>query len=88
MKKIIIVGCLLAITNANAWHTADSMYCSEPYKPYSITTQLELDSYQRDVSDYKQCIETYIEEQNEAAEDHVKAAGDAADTWNSFVRYQ
>ena len=59
--------------------------CSEPTKPYEFTSQWEVDSFKRDVETYKQCIEDFVDEQNDAVRRHRAAAGEAIDQWNRFV---
>ena len=41
-----------------------------------------------DVDAYRACIEDFIEEQNEAANEHQQASEDAVDEWNNFVAYE
>ncbi|WP_409439353.1 hypothetical protein [Psychromonas sp. GE-S-Ul-11] len=62
--------------------------CSKPYKPYEFTSQYEVDSFNDDVERYKECIQDFIEEQNDAATKHQQAAEDAIDEWNHFVNYE
>ncbi len=62
--------------------------CSKPYKPYTFDTQWELDAFLEEVEQYKNCIEDFVEEQNEAAENHTDAAEEAISDWNDFVRYE
>jgi hypothetical protein len=62
--------------------------CSKPFKPYQFNSQWELDNFNDDVQRYKRCILDFVEEQNEAAENHREAASDAIDEWNRFVDYE
>ena len=96
MKKLLFIigisSCLLADS------FTPSHYCSKPtkpYKPYSFSSQWELDSYKiymesfyNDVETYKNCIEDFVEEQNNAVRKHNSAAEEAIDEWNSFVNYE
>jgi len=41
-----------------------------------------------EVEDYKDCIDEFIEEQNEAIRKHQEAIEDAIDEWNHFVNYE
>ena len=67
---------------------APSPICSKPSKPYQFNSQWEIDSFYSDVERYKQCIQNFIEEQNQAVEIHQQAASDAIDEWNRFVNYE
>ena len=53
-----------------------SYYCSRPYGSYSDYA----------VTSYRQCIETFIDDQNSAVKKHSQAARNAVNEWNSFVR--
>ena len=62
--------------------------CSKPYKPYEFNDQYELDRFRGEVESYKQCIENFVEEQNDAARKHQDAAEEAIDEWNNYVNYE
>ena len=53
-----------------------SYYCSRPYGSYTDYS----------VNSYRQCIQSFIDEQNSAVKKHSQAARDAVNEWNSFVR--
>jgi hypothetical protein len=40
------------------------------------------------VQRYKNCIQDFVDEQNQAIETHQQAADDAIDEWNRFVNYE
>jgi hypothetical protein len=67
---------------------APSHSCSKPYKPYQFNSQYEVDSFNNDVERYKNCIQNFIDEQNEAVLTHQRAADEALDAWNRFVNYE
>jgi len=62
--------------------------CIKPYKPYEFTDQWQLDRFKGEVEMYKQCIADFIEEQNEAIENHQQAAEEAIDEWNHYVDFE
>jgi len=67
---------------------ASSHSCSKPYKPYEFNDQYELDNFRSEVEAYKQCIEDFVEEQNDAARKHQNATQEAIDEWNNYVNYE
>lgn len=86
MKRIIIAALLSALAPAvNADMFQPSHSCTKPYKPYQFTSQWEVDSFNSSVRLYKQCINDFIEEQNDAIRTHQNATTEAVDEWNSFV---
>ncbi len=67
---------------------------TKPFKPYSFNSQWEIDSYNdsirrynNEVEDYKNCISSFIDEQNDATRKHQNAANSALNDWNLFVSY-
>jgi len=62
--------------------------CSKPYKPYEFNDQYEVDNFNDEVEAFKQCINNFVEEMNEASRRHQEAAEEAIDEWNNFVNYE
>jgi hypothetical protein len=85
--KVLLVITLLPIS-ASADMFTPSASCSKPYKPYEFTDKYQVDRFKSDVDSYKRCITDFVDEQNTASKKHLKAASDAIDEWNSYVRYE
>ena len=86
---ILLLGAIVAfpqLGDADSWEPSHS--CSKPHKPYEFTSQWQIDSFFNNVARYKNCIEEFIEEQEEAIENHMDASQEAIDDWNSFVNYE
>jgi len=62
--------------------------CTKPYKPYTFTSQWEIENFRSEVEDYKNCIAEFVEEQQQAIRNHTQAEDDAIEEWNDFVRYE
>ena len=62
-----------------------SSSCSRPFKSYAMS-DWERDQFMSQVERYKQCIEDFVDEQNDAVRKHQAAADEAIEEWNSFVR--
>ncbi|MCK8045890.1 hypothetical protein MSG37_13450 [Shewanella sp. 1CM18E] len=62
--------------------------CSKPIKPYEFTSEWQLDNFKRDVDYYRECINRFVEEQNDAVNTHQNAAQDAIQDWNDFVSWE
>ena len=65
-----------------------SHYCNKPYKPYQFSSDYEIQRFNQEVETYKNCMSDFIDEQNDAARKHQRAAEEAIDEWNSFVNYE
>lgn len=82
------VLCLAAPQVASADSYPPSHSCSKPIKPYKFNGEWEVQSFNDDVTRYKRCINDFVEEQEQAIENHRQAASSAIDDWNRFVRYE
>ncbi|MGR5382331.1 hypothetical protein [Vibrio harveyi] len=89
-KSLVALSTLLSIfsTTALADMFQPSHSCSKPYKPYQFNSQYEVDSFNDDVRRYQQCINDFVEEQNDAVRNHAEAAEQAINDWNNFVNYE
>jgi len=86
-KTFFIIACLCAsMSQADMFTPSHS--CSKPYKPYQFTEQYQIDNFQYEVETYKNCIQDFVDEQNDAARNHQNAAQEAIDEWNNFVSYE
>ena len=96
MKFILIFFIVLEFSYADMF--TPSHFCSKPvkpYKPYSFSSQWEIDNYNNqidsfydDVERYKSCIQDFVDEQNNQSNNHINAAQEAIDDWNRFVNYE
>jgi hypothetical protein len=84
MKKLISL--ILICSSLNADMFQPSYYCSKPHKPYEFKSQWEVDSFKNGVKRYKECINEFIEQQNNAINTHKAAANQAVKDWNDYVR--
>lgn len=91
MKNIIIILALYVLclpSSVMADMFSPSHSCSKPYKPYEFRDQYEIDNFMRQVEAFKQCINDFVEEMNDAARKHQEAAEEAIDEWNNYVNYE
>jgi hypothetical protein len=63
-------------------------YCTKPTKPYQFTNDWQITQYRNDVERYQRCISDFVESQNKAIKNHQKAAEDAIEEWNRYVKYE
>ncbi|MDH5939882.1 hypothetical protein AB4369_20810 [Vibrio sp. 10N.261.49.A5] len=89
-NNFLIVSILALVISpvANADMFEPSPSCSKPYKPYQFNNQYEVDNFNNDVQRYKECINDFVEEQNDAIRTHSNAAEAAIEEWNNFVNYE
>ena len=91
MKKLLLVLVPLALLASPILLSADSSSvshrCTQP-KPYDLVEDLEeLGGYKASVEKYKECIQAFVDEQNDAIRNHEKAANRAIEEWNHFTKY-
>ena len=68
---------LFLLPSVKADFLSPSHSCS---KPWDKSERYEVDKF-------KKCIEDFVDEMNDQASEHIKAANDAIKDWNSFVSY-
>lgn len=85
-----IAGLFVLMIAAISWPAladtfAPSHTCTQPIKPDQFNGNQEVDMFNDAVTAYKQCIATFADEHNQAADVHRRAASEAIDEWNTFV---
>jgi len=88
ISYLLISVFLLASLSVSADIFTPSHSCSKPYKPYKFNSKWEVENFQNDVENYKNCISDFVEEQNTAVTYHRDAASAAIDEWNNYVNYE
>ncbi len=92
MNKVIfgflVILFWLGAPNVFADMFAPSHSCYKPSKPYQFNSEYEVSSFNSEVESYRNCINDFVDEQNQAIKKHKNAAEDAIDEWNSFVSYE
>ncbi len=83
MKKSIISIATLIVLSVNA--SEYKLECPRPLKPTEFTQQIEVDSYNSSVNNYKSCIDTFIRQHKQELNKHTQAVNDAVNEWNSFA---
>ena len=85
-----IAGLFVVMIAAISWPAladtfALSHTCTQPVKSDQFNDNQEVAMFNDAVSAYKQCIAAFTDEQNQAADVHRGAAGEAIDEWNNFL---
>lgn len=86
-KKITLTLFLFPFVSS-AWEMQNSPSCSKPYKPYEFSSRDDLNRFMDDVENYKQCINDFIDEENQSIQTHQDAINSAIDEWNNFVNIE
>jgi hypothetical protein len=86
LKILAFITILLLTFSAQADNYDPSPSCSKPNKPNEFNSERGLDSFNNDVQQYQRCLYDFVDEQEEAIQRHNRAANDAIDEWNNFVR--
>lgn len=88
-RRLLCALCLvLFVTPTRADMFAPSHGCRKPIKPYAFKTDWDVQNFRSDVDRYRRCIETFVDEQDDAIRKHRAAADDAIDDWNRYVEYE
>ena len=99
LAVLAFFGTILALAGeavvADSWQPSHSCYePTKPTKPYSLDDEWEIDRYNSaierynyEVEDFRNCIQSFVDEQNEAIRQHRSAADDAVRAWNNFVNW-
>jgi hypothetical protein len=88
LKILAFITILLLTFSAQADNYDPSPSCSKPNKPNEFNSERELDSFNNDVQQYQRCLYDFVDEHEEAIQRHNRAANDAIDEWNNFVRME
>lgn len=85
-----IAGFCVLIFAMISWPAMADMFvpshsCMAPVKPDQFNNNSEITMFNDAVTEYKKCISTFADEQNQAADAHRRAAGQAIDEWNKFI---
>ena len=88
MKKLLLLFTLIVFPLVlSADSSEPSHHCIKP-KPYAfMDDKEELDRYKTETEKYKECIQAFVDEQNDAIRNHEKAANSAIEEWNHFTKY-
>ena len=60
----------------------------KPYKPFKFSSSFEEEQFFKEVAIYKEEVEKYVLEQDEAIGKHKSARDSAMEEWNDFAKYQ
>jgi hypothetical protein len=59
--------------------------CTRPEIPEKFQTQVQADQFMGKANEYRECINRFIEAQNQAALRHQNASSKATEEWNRFA---
>ncbi|RUR34770.1 hypothetical protein ELY33_00895 [Vreelandella andesensis] len=91
MKLSVILGLLFLVVSSasfshSSWQASHS--CFKPVKPYEFQSQWEANMFNNEVDVYRNCIEQFVSEQENAIQTHSGALDEAIDEWNDFVNFE
>lgn len=84
MKSLILLS-LFVTVNVLYAEGSEPYNCVRPMKPLKFTSNQEVDAFNRDVQNYKQCIDTFISRHKDNIEKSTEAINAAVADWNRFV---
>lgn len=85
MKKILMATLILTSNISFADTYPQSDFCHAPSRPFSSSSQSSWNRFINDTNEYQNCINQFIQEQNEGIQSHQQAINDAINDWNNFV---
>ena len=81
----LLIGATLIALNAHAHFFPESANCKAPAMPLEFFTELDKQEFEAKVDQYRACLETFVNKQNEAMGKHKQAADKAAADWKSYA---
>ncbi|MDQ6620225.1 MAG: hypothetical protein M3Z31_11100 [Pseudomonadota bacterium] len=78
--------CALPAAYAQDAATISKPDCKKPEYPGRLASDTQKRSFNKDVEGYAACIKKYVGEQQKLADDHIKAANQAAADYNTAVK--
>ena len=65
---------------------AEAHACKAPLKPLEFITELGRLQFERQVDNYRNCLQTFVDKQNSAMAKHQSSALQAEATWNNYAQ--
>ncbi len=60
--------------------------CKRPEFPGRLASESQKRTFNKDIESYAECIKKYVADQQKIADDHIKAANQAAADYNNTVK--
>lgn len=86
-KKTLCAGSALLMLlpgPASAHFFAETANCRAPKKPLTFAVELDRQQFEQQVDDYRNCLENFVNRQNQAMEKHRHSAEQAAKQWRQY----
>lgn len=84
-KSTFIAALICLVSSSNCFaEWIDQHRCNEPFED-PFPNSFSETTYQLGAQSFKECIEKYIQDQDQAMDEHKEAAEHALKSWNDFV---
>lgn len=92
MRKLlcftVVILFWIGSSNGFADMFAPSHSCYKPSKPYQFNSEWEVSNFKLAVDTYRNCIQDFVAEQNDAVRKHKNAAENAISDWENYVSFE
>ncbi|WP_207061981.1 hypothetical protein [Motiliproteus sp. SC1-56] len=80
-----LLALLLNTPTAQAHFFEENADCRAPKKPLEFVTELDKQAFEKKVADFRACLDSFVNKQNQALQRHQSAAEKAAQRWRTYV---
>ncbi len=60
--------------------------CAKPENPGKLASEQRMKGFQKEINDYRDCVNKFAQEQKTQSETHLSAGNKAVDEFNTFVK--
>lgn len=87
--KILTIFSFFSICSFSFAHSfIQKPNCLEPSIPYELVNDEMVNEYNQSVSEYKDCLNQFIDEQKSQIKNHHDSAINAQKSWSDFIKKQ
>jgi hypothetical protein len=84
------LGSLIILTSLSLPAWADSTEpkhnCAKPENPGKMASETRMKGFQKEVNDFRDCVNKFAQEQRTLSETHMTAGNKAIEEFNTFVK--
>jgi hypothetical protein len=85
----LLISCLVIASislSAVADSTPPKHSCVKPENPGNMASEVRMKGFQKEVNDYRDCINKFASDQKTFGENHISAGNKAIEEFNTFVK--
>ncbi len=86
VSKTLCIMSLLFSANVFADAAPPKHACAKPEHPGKLASEVRMKGFQKEVNDFRECINKFATEQKAQSENHMTALNNAVNEFNGFVQ--